>query len=383
MQPVIAAADEMLESTHATDMAGAGGSKTQTLVCVLAYLTRYDWDVIEDPSKTVEAKVDRIKYRFGRVGMRHACPQTRKMVAAAIVLLHWGLDKLPTYHRIYNLTFEFASAILNVKSPWAFDYILVYPTSPFELPTAVFQSAYDVDDQPITVELGQPTCVANDHVPPLRWGNKLHVSERARGICCDTGGYGPSRAKGRHAAGPAQANMASTSGALVPYDAHSPNVLRNVPTIDMHALMGETRGNHHIDVVQQLRDLLRAAAGGSGVPPPETPTPPKVTHKDLDDTTTSLDQLKRAVCKGPTAKGRTFGSYEAIDDKPKPTCAPVTDKSHDDMADTEHPYIGSCDGARDVAPTKKACVHVTPPRAKPSSSPSVPSEPHASSRVLS
>ena len=133
--------------------------------------TRKDWAVISSNSINMHVKMSVVVSRLNKLGISHPHQRTIRHIVAMLVLVHY--EKFPTFKEIYNLVQDFKSAVdAERKSSYPHPRPIHFPSSVEDLPQHILDFAYDVDDQPVTVECAGLEYTAMKLVP-LRKNSKL------------------------------------------------------------------------------------------------------------------------------------------------------------------------------------------------------------------
>ena len=124
------------------------------------YLTRSDWDVLQNPKLSVNRKMTTMVERAMAVGCNDPDQHAFRWGTALLAVTHY--ETPPEPRKLWDLLKDFKACFKSEKKDFGFSRILEYPASPSELPTDIFQSAYPGDDQPITIELKGINTVADN-----------------------------------------------------------------------------------------------------------------------------------------------------------------------------------------------------------------------------
>jgi hypothetical protein len=161
------------DASSSTHIVGkATPTKPQVLLYPHTYLTGSQWAVIDDATISIKRKQMTLVACLRSVGMRSLHEQTKRPVVAILVWAHYkATNRWPTYHMIYEWVKEFTATFDRHSCNDIVEYLAVYPSSPYELPAAVYQAAYpDPSDPPVTADV--PIDMISQHVP-LRSSSKL------------------------------------------------------------------------------------------------------------------------------------------------------------------------------------------------------------------
>jgi hypothetical protein len=137
------------------------------------YLTAAEQAALRSDRTSVQGRMQVIVDRFARLGLFNPHEQTVKWVVAAISLaMGEAATAFPTYASVFAMVHDFKIAMDSAAQPWSFAWIVEYPDSPNDLPTAVFKHAYDDGHPPVPFVWERLRTTANHHVP-LRKTSKL------------------------------------------------------------------------------------------------------------------------------------------------------------------------------------------------------------------
>jgi hypothetical protein len=163
--------------------AEARGGNGQRLVTPFNYLTKGDWDKIDN-----EASYWSIIYvvveRFKKVGLSAPMAEsTVKWTAATLVantLERTGI--MPSYDAIYQLTKDLKQSLKSCPAKCHPDLQSprVYPESATQLGDAFMAHAYDPNDPPVQRYSDRVPCLVTDHIP-VRETSKLLSKNQKKG----------------------------------------------------------------------------------------------------------------------------------------------------------------------------------------------------------
>ena len=143
--------------------------KPQTLTSIQNYLSRRDWQILDDPKATYLSKLNVVVRRLRTVGVRGLHEQTAKYGVALVLTT---LTQLPDYTIIHQMLQKFKQTFHRDLTKVQLPFIRVYPTSASELPETVLTSAYSDEDPVEPREIENLGMIAENHIP-LRATSKL------------------------------------------------------------------------------------------------------------------------------------------------------------------------------------------------------------------
>ena len=170
-------------SSKALQPTGAHGGPhkgTQSLLNPICYFTKADWDVFEDAQANLTKKVVVAARRLHLLNLTNPSEATVKQLAGMLAACHFK-DAPPTAQQTYGLVVDIKNVMSqNRKRPVFTQHLAVYPPSPSDLPTPVFESAYPQEaDFPVTRVLDNLTVMTGAIV--MRSSNKrvAHIAKNA------------------------------------------------------------------------------------------------------------------------------------------------------------------------------------------------------------
>ena len=182
METAMAAVDHLLAVTaDAAATTGTGpGHKSQTLTTPQFYVPASKVAKLKDPATTHDEGMTIFIELYRRLGIKSASEQTKKWAIALMLCYETQrTQRWPSYHRIYNDGQDFQAALKVPAGPAASEYgLMTYPTKPDELPTDIYNKAYDADDPPMCTDLPRLNVIAATHIP-CRATSKLLRGEQA------------------------------------------------------------------------------------------------------------------------------------------------------------------------------------------------------------
>ena len=143
--------------------------KPQTLTSIQNYLSRRDWQILDDPKASYLSKVNVVVKRLRTVGVKGLHEQTAKYGVALVLTT---LTQLPDHTIIHQMLQEFKQTFHRDLTKVQVPFIRVYPTSASELPETVITSAYSDEDPVEPREIENLCMIAENHIP-LRATSKL------------------------------------------------------------------------------------------------------------------------------------------------------------------------------------------------------------------
>ena len=147
-----------------------------TLKTWWAYSTQEDWDFYRDPRKFWSAKIDRIVARAHSLGCLYPDEHTYGWMLATLLVSHF--DELPQPKDLFNKLNDLKQACAAERKTYPHEQLTVFPTSPWELPKAVFDYAYpEGGPQPVLVHIPGISTVAEKI--PLRKSSSLLKAKSA------------------------------------------------------------------------------------------------------------------------------------------------------------------------------------------------------------
>ena len=275
---VHAALDDALMSSavHAGKLADSGKLTGQKLIAFENYATQKDWDIFRSPKLTMAMKMERAIYRLNKYGCGYLHEQTQKHVLAILLCCHH--TELPDYHDIFQELQNLKKVAEANRKQYVGKRTMKYPTSPFDLPQAMQDSAIDLDDPPVKVELVGLKTIANKHIP-LRSNSKLLKKKKADKLDDDAAFTWSdlkallkgSEAPGLHIFGPkGKRSLTGMSVGLRSMDAEELNDIETeVKRVRKHlAMTGQGKS----------ADSLQLASPSSPVDVPANPKPDQAAH---------------------------------------------------------------------------------------------------------
>ncbi|CAK0824304.1 unnamed protein product, partial [Prorocentrum cordatum] len=127
-----------------------GSNNKQLLKEWWSYLTKSDWEVINDPKISLNRKMTTMVERGVAVGCIEPSEQTYKWALATLLVTHY--DTPPEPKNVHSTLMDLKTSFKPEKQDFGFTRIMDYPDSPFELPPDTFQAAYPGDEQPSKIE---------------------------------------------------------------------------------------------------------------------------------------------------------------------------------------------------------------------------------------
>ena len=144
----------------------AGYTKPQLLTNICSYLTKADWEALEDPRKAMPSRKQIIMHRLNKLGIRSLDPKTVRAALSIVMLLTYKNGEWPNSWSLYEEVQEFSRIFSSMKTAWhcQAQAPTTYPDDPHALPREVFDYAYDATDPPVPMSFPGLSAVA-DKVP--------------------------------------------------------------------------------------------------------------------------------------------------------------------------------------------------------------------------
>ena len=162
-------------ASHARGTTKKAKGDPQCLKYFWHFLTKSDWDKLNDDKKSFSSKMTVVVERMNSLGVTNCEEQTYKWALACLLLADY--EELPSDKDSFAKLHDFKQCFHAESKCFAIEHIVEFLEYPQDLPTSVYNHAYS-DEQPAVVELSGVRMVAG-HIP-LRSNSKLLKGPKAR-----------------------------------------------------------------------------------------------------------------------------------------------------------------------------------------------------------